>query len=501
MPMTSDGLTPWQRRLVPGLTDLFFAVLLFAPLVPSLFADADTGWHLWAGTRILAHGPGAIPDTLSFTRAGLPWRDVSWLADAILALLYRHAGYFGVGALVALVFAGLFGWLYRILLRETGHVPAALTAAGLAALVAALQLLARPVVFSFALVLAAWELVRVPGRERSALWLLPPLAVLWANVHPTAILAPGLALFGWLTRGRDRRFALAALLSAAALGVTPSGFGWLRDMVPAGDNLLLFGSIDEWQAPRFGEPRFWFLFGYLLLALAARRRGPRLTRGEALMGLACMAGSLLAVRIGPIAAILWAPWLARDLAGGGRADNGPARSPGWVAGRSWRAAQESFGPVERVLRPGVWPALLGLQLIVFAPQWSRAFPDVSEGFPARSFPRSALAVADSLGLGPRVLNHYGWGGYVSWVGAGRWKVFIDGRAGFYRGAALSDYLCLMGLRPGWQEVLERRQLDWLLLPGESPLVAAAPLTGRWRVAYRDRLAAILTPIPQTGPAH
>jgi hypothetical protein len=380
-------------------------------------------------------------------------------------------------------------------------VPAAVTTAGLAALVGLLQLLARPVVFSFVLVLAAWELVRVPGRERLALWLLPPLTALWANVHPTAFIAPGLALFGWLTRGRDRRLALAALLSFVALGATPWGFGWLRDMIPTGDNLLLFRSIDEWQTPRFSEPRFWPMFVYLILALSVRHRGPRLAWGEALMGLACVAGSLLAVRIGPIAAILWAPWLARDLAGRERGDTNEGQPGGWILGRFWRAAQESFVPFERVLRPGLWPALITVLLLAFAPQWSRAFPGMSEGFPAKSFPHRAMAVADSLQLGPRVLNSYGWGGYISWVYGGRWKVFIDGRAGFFGGEPLADFIKLWELSPGWQEVLERRHLDWMLQQQKSPLVVAAPLTGRWRVAYRDSLAAILTPVPEPGPAH
>jgi hypothetical protein len=500
MTITSEQLTPWQRRLVPGLTDLLFAVLLFSLLNRRLFNDGDTGWHLWAGMETLAHGPRAIPDTLSFTRAGVPWRDVSWLADAVFALLYRHAGYFGVAALVTLLFAGLFTWLYRILLRETGHVPAAITATGLAALVGVIQLLARPVVFSLVLVLAVWELVRVPGRERLALWLLPPLTALWANVHPMVFIAPGLAIVGWLTRGRDRRLALASLLSLAALGATPWGFGWLRDMVPTGDNLLLFKNIDEWQTPRFSDLRYRSLFAYLLLALAVRCRGPRLAWGEMLMGLACLAGSLLAVRIGPIAAILWAPLLARDLAGRNREDNNEGRSRGWILGRFWRAAQESLVPFERVLRPGLWPALIIVLMLAFAPQWSRAFPGVSEGFPAKSFPHRATVVADSLQLGPRVLNHFGWGGYVSWVYGGRWKVFIDGRAGFYGGEPLADFIKLWMLSPGWEGVLERRRVDWMLLQQESPLVVAAPLTGRWRVAYRDSLAAILTPVPSPGPA-
>jgi hypothetical protein len=436
---------------------------------------------------VLAHGPRAIPDTLSFTRAGVPWRDVQWLADGALALIYQHAGYFGVTLLVSLVFAWLFTWVYRILLRETGHVPAAVMTTVMAAVVVVLQLLARPLVFSFLLVLGVWELVRVPGRERWVPWLVPPLTVLWANLHPTAFLAPGLVFFGWLTRGRDRRFALAAVLSVAALGATPWGFGWLVDIIPAGDNLQLLSRIDEWQTPRFSEPRFWFMLGYLLIAVGARRWGPRLTWGETLLGVACLAGSLLAVRIAPIAAILWAPYLARDLAGWAR------ERGGWVVGRFWRAAQETSAPFERLFRPGLWPVLVTVLVLAFAPALSRTFPGVSRGFPQDAFPYRAMAAADSLGLGPRVLNGYGWGGFISWVYDARWKVFIDGRAGFYGGDALTDYLDILELRPGWQEALERRRPDWALLEATSVVVDAAPLTGRWRIAYSDPMAVILTP--------
>lgn len=494
MPITSEHLTPLQRRLVPSLADLLFAGLAVGQFHRSLFADGDSGWHLWAGFDVLAHGPRAIADTLSFTRAGVPWRNVEWLADAILALCYRHAGYFGVTVLVSLVFAGVCAWLYRILLREAGHVPAAALAMGLAGAVLLLQLLARPLVFSFLLVLAAWELVRVAGRERHALWLLPPLTVLWANLHPTAFLAPALAGFAWFTRGRDRRLALAALLSLAALGATPWGYGWLRDIAPAGENLKLLGRIDEWQTPRFSDARFAFVLAYLLLAVGARRWGPRMARGEALMGMACLAGALYAARLGPIAAILWAPSLARDLACWSR------ERGGWIFGRLWRAAQESLAPFERVLRPGLWPALVCVLSLALAPRFSRGFPDGARGFPVDSFPHRALVVADSLQLGPRVFNSYVWGGYVSWTRGGRYRTFIDGRAGFFGGGTLADYFSALELRPGWPDALARARADWMLLQQGSPLVAAAPLSGRWRVVYRDSIAAILTPVPAPGPA-
>ena len=488
MAVTSAQLTPVQRRLIPGLTDLLFFAFAFTQLGRRIFTDGDSGWHLWAGVDVLTHGPRAIPDTLSFTRAGVPWRDVQWLGDAILALAHRHAGYFGVTLLVSLVFAATFAWLYRILRRETDHPPAAAAATVLAALVVVLSLLARPLLFSFPLLLAAWQLVRVPGRERRAVVLLPLITALWANLHPTAFLAPALAAFAFLVLRRDRRLLLAALLAALALGATPWGYGWLRDIVPAGENLRFFAGIDEWQSPRFGEPRFWFVFAYLLLALGVRRRGPGLAAGEAVLGVGCVAAALLAARLGPVAAILWAPFLARDLAACAR------ERGGWLAGRVWRAMQDTLAPFERVWKPGLWPALGIVASLALAPRLAPLFPDAAGGFPAEDYPYRAMAAVARLDPGPRVLNSYRWGGYLSWVYGGRWKVFIDGRAGFFAGDVLDDYLQLAELSPGWTEALERRRPDWILLRPGAPLASAAPLTGRWRAAYADSIAVVLVPV-------
>jgi hypothetical protein len=58
---------------------------------------------------------------------------------------------------------------------------------------------------------------------------------------------------------------------------------------------------------------------------------------------------------------------------------------------------------------------------------------------------------------------------------------------------LRDYLEVMELRPGWQEVLARRKPDWLLVPSQAAIANVVPVTGRWHELYADSTAALLVP--------
>jgi hypothetical protein len=86
---------------------------------------------------------------------------------------------------------------------------------------------------------------------------------------------------------------------------------------------------------------------------------------------------------------------------------------------------------------------------------------------------------------------------VGWEGDQKWRVFIDGRAGFFGPTLLQDYLTTYTASPGWEELLDRYSPDWVLVSPDAPLVAAATRSGRWDLAYVDKTAAILLPNP--GP--
>ena len=84
------------------------------------------------------------------------------------------------------------------------------------------------------------------------------------------------------------------------------------------------------------------------------------------------------------------------------------------------------------------------------------------------------------------------GGYLIYRFYPKMKVFIDGRSDFYRtGTVVDDYLRITNLKPDWAMLLDKYDVEWLLLKQEAPLAGAAKATGAWVSIYSDKTAELL----------
>ena len=196
---------------------LFGAVLAFALVcvTPAVLNDADTYWHIAAGSWMLDHRALLRVDPFSYTFAGKPWQVHEWLSEILMALAWRVSGWNGIVLLSAAAFAATAGLLIWYLGRFLSA-----TALGVIAVLALScgsgSLLARPHLLALPL-LAFWTIALLSARdERRApsIWL-TPLIALWANLHDSYLL--GLALIAV--------FALEAMLEATddRLGVFRGG--------------------------------------------------------------------------------------------------------------------------------------------------------------------------------------------------------------------------------------------------------------------------------------
>src|SRR5271155_274073 len=160
----------WPGRLVPSwpLIVAFLAIgrALAQPRV--LLHDPDTYLHIAAGRWMLAHGALPIRDPFSYTFAGARWIPHEWLAEIVLAAVYRAAGWSGLVLLTIACFA------------------------------ISLALLARPHLLALPL-LVLWSGALFAARDTGSAppFRLLPMMVLWANLHDSYLF--GLLLAFYLT--------------------------------------------------------------------------------------------------------------------------------------------------------------------------------------------------------------------------------------------------------------------------------------------------------------
>ena len=218
-------------------------------------------WGRTSGSS--ARSPPWIPTP--YTRAGQPFVVHEWLFELLTYLGYRALGYRGlIAGMVAIVMATYL--LHYLLLRALG-VGRALAGVLLSVtlVLSFMTITLRPHLFStLFLSIELWCLYLYRAGHRWAVWALPPLLLLWVNLHGAWIMGLGtLVLFivgEWLN-GRARGEAVIVRPALGALGVS-----LVATLInPTGPSLLLYpltfiggGSatmryIQEWQPPNFRD--------------------------------------------------------------------------------------------------------------------------------------------------------------------------------------------------------------------------------------------------------
>ena len=437
--------------------------------------DHDYFWHLATGRLIATEG---LPrsDPFSFTYAGGDWILHEWLGELAL---YLGADALGTAGLVA-VWSGLLALTLVIMgigIGRSGGRPvgtvAALALAGVAMVpYASLRPLMLSLVFFAVLI---WLLLDARDGRTWPILALPPIFVLWANTHGFWSIGIGiLAIFigaSWLGRTQVRadRVRLTVAGAVAGLGtfVTPYGVDNLLyplRYVDSGDWGL--ANILEWQSPDFHEPAHWPLLGMILVMALLRGRihHPWLE----LCAWLALAGSLYALRVTPIAAVLCGYAIALGL---------KQRLPASVP-RPRGAALLDWG----------FAGVVAIASIVVLARASAADAVVNPAL----FPVEAVDILEDRDPDARVFADYAWGGYVihrlSERGA---AVFVDGRNDMYPQLVLEDYLTIRDAGDGVMGLVDAYGVTAILLRPDTALMRSGVATASWCRVHESELAVLL----------
>ncbi len=106
---------------------------------------------------------------------------------------------------------------------------------------------------------------------------------------------------------------------------------------------------------------------------------------------------------------------------------------------------------------------IGAIVLAIAAATGTPAPDVG-GYPVAALP--------ALRPGPGLMNQYDWGGYLI-ASAPQTPVFVDGRLTPYLNGVLNDYTTVLGVHPGWRDVIARRGIRQLLVRPTDPVAVRA----------------------------
>jgi hypothetical protein len=510
--------------LLPSFHHLTLLLLLSLLLTDAsrFLSDSDTGWHIRTGGWIRQHHVIPRHDLFSFTMPDQEWFAWEWLTDVLMSLLHSAFGLAGLTGASVLLLTFTYWWLCRRMISSgTGPLMAGALAL-FAAMASIVHWLARPHLISITLMLCWCVLVEIwrshrreaAGWRRHAIWMLPPLTALWANLHGAFAVTFVMLLIYFagefmeaLVRGELRHqqtvkalrtYVLVAAASLLASLLNPYGVRLYQHLWQYLTDREMLARIDEFQPPDFQTVDGKLILVLLSLAIIA---GLSLWRQRRFTEIGLLGFwsylTLQSERHVTLAVIVLMPIIAGEISVllarfGALIIRQKGAMTRWYQGvLAWYCGTLQ---IERQLRSPVIPATVFLFICLLT---SGRLNELTEKllkphFNARRLP---VAAADFIASGQLEGNGYApdqFGGYLIYRFWPLRRVFLDGRSDFYRtGTVFDEALRLHEAAPDWRELLDKYQVQWLLLRRDDALSKAALAEGNWTSIYHDDTAQLL----------
>lgn len=480
---------------------LIIGIVVLAAFGLRTITNSDFWMHLATGRWIAGNG---IPrfDNLSFTMAGRPWIDPTWLYDRMLVTLWRV----GQAPLVTMFHTALLVGAFLVLI-PTARKWAGLSSIGAAFLLSAWLIAPRFVVGPELIGLffaALFVFVLSQKRPLWALAALVPVQLLWTNMHGSFLLGPALcalftvdAVMVEKSSTPDRKVYvnapvyLVGLTAAALIACLVNPYALrLPLFVIASWTDVANNFVQEWISPFSAQfPQAFYVKHVVTLALVVGAGGFIAERRRLPIGITALAvfTAFLAVRSLkhlPLFAVLSFPFFALSLSAVG----------GLVAdrlGAAARIAATAFVGLAGLLGLGSLAAVTNGAYHVGTGSAAR----FGLGADYALFPQAAAQVIERPDFPQKAVNLPWDGGYLVWTAPER-TVFTDSRASLY---GPEFYRMLTQALAGNQEVLEGIEQKWdpgafivsCVSPGGTLIARNLLMTGRWSLVYFDGVTAIL----------
>jgi len=521
-------LTPKERNIV-AFTLLFLITL---PMLTKIFTS-DFGTHIAIGREIVQTRTIADKEYLNYPSLGRYNPNGEWGFQAILYLVFSVGGFYGVSFLCWAVVFATFLLLHRGAVLRGAHPLLAVLAIFAFSGFLRIRIQPRPELFTYFFVALTIFLFSEYffGTRKRLIYLFPPAVLVWANSHPTylmafllcgAFVADRLAHAIWRKEFRwDTLKAwifppvLVGLAGVILCGLNPHGYNAILTPLNllargtgwgGGSSILM--SISE-LTPVKGTGFFVyykaaaaFAVVSLFLGLAGRRiylldlflfaiafKGAwDSARAVSMMGLFLSQGTSLHLTGFFFRLPEWFP--------GGT--EGKGKLPPKEKQRRKEKAPLRETPVparrRRALGPVVISSLAVFLLIAFGGttlvfsfsqlEYGLGMTEHKFSFPAAEFLRKNPVPG-------KMFNFFDIGGFLDWQLYPQALTFIDGRT--YNQEVFTEHQVVTGAMPGWEKVLEKYGINDIVLKAMDssgmilPIVPVLANNPNWALVFSDGL--------------
>lgn len=485
--------------LVPSLADTFFFVLflILSILIPEkLLVDCDTGYHIRAGDFIINNLSIPRHDIFSWITPPPRWIAFEWLSEVIMTLIHRMGGLTGIVIFFAFLISLTYYLLFKIIRRQKGNIVVAVVIALMITIASSIHWLARPHIFTLLFVIIWYYILDLyQYEEKNLLYTLPLLMLLWVNLHGGFFLAfflGGIYFLGnvvnaFLSKGLDREahkrkakslFLIMALSFVVSL-LNPNGFHNLLLPFELLSSKFIMDHINEFLSPNFHNLSlvpFEILLLFTIVVLALSRNKLNLIEVALMVLFTNMA--LYSVRNIPLFGIVMAPILARQSDMILKEQKG--RFVDFLEKRN-----KNISAIDLSARGYFWllmPAILVLGLAISG--------HADYKFDSKIKPAAAVEFLKKEHVTGNMYNEYEFGDYIIYSAYPQYRVFIDGRADMYGTEWMKDYYKLSQLKQGWDKVLEKNNINFIIFNTDSILSRFLLGRNEWRLIYSDKVANI-----------
>ncbi len=443
--------------------------------------EGDTWHHILVGEDILRTHTFPTTDSYTFTAYGDESMAFEWVGQVLMALTARFWGLQGLTALAILATAALMLLLYYYTSLRCGNSKAAFVASAPMMLAIMFFFSLRPQLFGYMFLYVTMILLEHFRRGRVwALWLLPPLFVVWANTHGSFVLglfvlglywASGLVRFQagrlkaepW-TLSQRLHLEIVFLLCVLALTVTPYGarlVGFTLHVLL--DAKLGMSYVSEY-VPLGGGPLMPFVVLLLAFLVAQVVLQPKYRLDELGLLVVAVYGTFAHSRLLMFWVPVFTPLLAVLLAG-------------WIP-RYDRAKDKYF-------LNGFLMALAALALVKFFPSRQRLETVVAE-----AFPQGAVEYLKRHPVRANMYNPDFWGAYLIRSLGHEHKIFSDGRSQLFEDAGVFEDSIRIGVDPDTKFLLRKYRVEACLTYRWGVFATYLSASPDWELAFSNNLSSL-----------